>query len=68
MNVQLINDWYMTTDSGGQMGTTDTSGISDRQKHNATKVYQYFTNIGWSLSAIAGMIGNLQVESWLSPA
>lgn len=68
MNVQLINDWYMTTDSGGQMGTTDTSGISDRQKHNATKVYQYFKNLGWSLSAIAGMIGNMQVESWLSPA
>ena len=24
--------------------------------------------MGWSLSAIAGMIGNMQLESWLSPA
>ena len=24
--------------------------------------------MGWSLSAIAGMLGNMQVESWLSPA
>lgn len=68
MNVQLINDWYMTTDSGGQMGTTDTSGVTDRQKHNATKVYQYFKNLGWSLSAIAGMLGNFHLESWMSPA
>lgn len=68
MNVQLINDWYMTTDSGGQMGTTNTSGITSYQIHNATKVYNYFSALGWSLSAIAGMLGNMQLESWLSPA
>ena len=68
MNATLVNDWWMTTDSGGQMGTTDTSGITDKQKHNAQKIYDYFNALGWSLSAIAGMLGNMQVESWLSPA
>ena len=68
MNVTLVNDWYMTTDSGGQMGTTNTSNITSYQIHNATKVYNYFNNLGWSLSAIAGMLGNMQLESWLSPA
>lgn len=68
MNATLINDWWLTTDTGGSMGTTDTSGITSKQQHNATKVYNYFSSLGWSLSAIAGMLGNMQVESWLSPA
>ncbi|MBO7731052.1 MAG: hypothetical protein J6S67_00815 [Methanobrevibacter sp.] len=68
MIATLVNDWYMTTDTGGSMGTTDTSNITAYQKHNAEKVYNYFSALGWSLSAIAGMLGNMQVESWLSPA
>lgn len=68
MNVELINGWWLTTDSGGQMGTTDTSGIGQKQIENASKVYMYLNNLGWSLSAIAGTIGNMQLESWLSPA
>lgn len=68
MQATLINDWWMTTDTGGSMGTTDTSSISEKQKHNAEKIYNYFNALGWSLSAIAGMIGNMQLESWLSPA
>ena len=68
MNAELINGWWMTTDSGGQMGTTNTSNISDKQRQNAQKIHQYFKNLGWSESAIAGMIGNMQLESWLSPA
>lgn len=68
MNATLVNDWWMTTDTGGTMGTTNTSGITEKQKHNAQKIYDYFSALGWSLSAIAGMIGNMQLESWLSPA
>ena len=68
MQAILYNDWWVTTDTGGSMGTTNTSGITDKQKHNAQKVYDYFNALGWSLSAIAGMIGNMQLESWLSPA
>lgn len=68
MIATLVNGWYMTTNQGGSMGTTNTSGITDKQKHNAQKVYDYFNALGWSLSAIAGMVGNMQLESWLSPA
>lgn len=68
MQATLINDWWMTTDSGGTMGTTDTSGISDKQIHNAEKIYAYFTALGWTVNAISAMIGNMQLESWLSPA
>ena len=67
MQATLVNDWYITTDTGDSMGTTNTSGITDKQKHNATKVYNWFSALGWSLSAIAGMLGNMQLESWLSP-
>ena len=68
MDATLVNDWYMTTNRGGTMGTTNTSGITSKQEHNATKVYNYFVGLGWSRSAIAGIIGNMQLESWLSPA
>lgn len=68
MNATLVNDWWMTTDTGGSMGTTNTSGITSKQQHNAEKIYNYFSALGWTLSAIAGMIGNMQLESWLSPA
>lgn len=66
MQVTLVNDWYMSTDT--RIGTSDTSGITAEQIHNAEKVYAYFSALGWSLSAIAGMLGNMQVESYLSPA
>jgi len=68
MNATFVNGWWMTTNQGGTMGTTNTSGITDKQRYNAHKIYNYFNNLGWSLSAIAGMIGNMQLESWLSPA
>lgn len=68
MNVELINDWWMTTDSGGQMGTTNNTGVTDKQKHNAEKIYRHFIQQGWTLNAISAMIGNMQLESWLSPA
>ena len=43
MNATLINDWWMTTDTGGSMGTTNTSGITSKQQHNAEKIYNYFS-------------------------
>ena len=68
MDATLVNGWWMTTNRGGTMGTTNTSGITSKQVHNATLIYNYFNALGWSLSAIAGIIGNMQLESWLSPA
>ena len=67
MQATLINDWWITTDTGGSMGSTDTSAITSKQEHNAIKVYQYLSSLGWTLNAIAAIIGNMQLESWLSP-
>ena len=40
---------------------------SDDQIFNMNKVYDYFINIGWTPNAIAGMLGNMMVESTVNP-
>ena len=66
MTIQKVNGWWMSTDT--LMGSTDTSSIGSHMIENARKIYNYFTGKGWSLSAIAGILGNAQVESTLNPA
>ena len=66
MTPELINGWYLTTDQ--HLGTSDVSGVTDMQKYNAIKIWRYFRALGWSESAIAGIIGNAHLESYLSPA
>lgn len=34
---------------------------------NAKYIYKYFYNMGWTLNAIAGMLGNMQKESTINP-
>lgn len=34
---------------------------------NATYIYKYLSSKGWSRNAIAGMLGNMQVESTINP-
>ena len=67
MNATLYNDWWTTTDTGGSMGTTDSSGVTDKQEHNASKILAYFRSLNWTVNAISAMVGNMQLESWLSP-
>lgn len=66
MQPTLINDWWLSTDT--HLGTSDTSGITAEQKHNADKIYLYFRVLGWSVNAISGIVGNMNRESFLSPA
>lgn len=69
MNIESYNDWYVRTD--GRLGpytVTTSQQPTTEQIHNATKVYNYFNNLGWSLSAICGMIGNMMHESTINPA
>ena len=66
MNKTLINDWWMSTDT--LMGSTNTSNVTSEMIHNATKVMSYFRNDGWTDNAIAGMMGNMHLESTFSPA
>lgn len=63
---ELINGWWLSTDT--HLGTSNTSGITEKQIVNATNVYNYLSAEGWTLSAIAGILGNMQHESFLSPA
>lgn len=56
----------MSTDT--LMGSTDTSSIGSRMIENARLIRDYFKSKGWSDSAIAGMLGNIQLESTFSPA
>lgn len=66
MLIQKINGWWMSTDT--LMGSTDTSNIGSRMIENARNIRNYFNSKGWSDSAIAGMLGNIQLESTFSPA
>ena len=40
----------------------------EEMKPNAEYIYAYLSEKGWSLNAVAGLLGNLQVESKMSPA
>lgn len=37
------------------------------QESNAVLIYGYFYNKGWSINAIAGMLGNMESESGINP-
>lgn len=68
MAVELYYDWYI--DKGKHyFRTTDVNVYEpgDYQKHNMLKVYDYFTAYGWTVNAIAGMLGNMMVESTVNP-
>ena len=66
MSVELYNGWYVATpysDIGKSSGTSSTY-----QKYNAQKIYDIFIAEGWSVNAIAAMLGNMNYESNLNPA
>jgi surface antigen len=55
---------------GSYYGTTKNSSQSlteDQQRVNATYIAKALTAAGWSLNAIAGILGNMQSESALNP-
>lgn len=39
----------------------------DAMKNNARIIWNYFGALGWSINAVAGMLGNMQYESRLNP-
>ena len=66
MSAELYNDWYVSaewSDIGPSTGSQSTY-----QKHNVDKIYTIFHALGWTDNAIAGMLGNMQVESGIDPA
>ena len=48
--------------------TKNSYGITvEEMKPNAQYIWQYFSQRGWTLNAVAGMLGNIQQESKFSP-
>lgn len=62
----LIDDWYVTPNPTS-MGSTHLNP-SPEQIHNATKIWNALKAQGYSDAAAAGILGNMQQESGLSPA
>ena len=51
-----------------ELCTANSYNVSiEDMKPNARYIYQYLHNEGWTLNAIAGLLGNVQVESKMSP-
>ena len=40
---------------------------SDEMKNNAILAFRYLSSKGWSLNAIAGVLGNMEIESTINP-
>jgi len=40
---------------------------TSQMKVNATYIYKYLTNKGWTKNAVAGLLGNMQAESSINP-
>ena len=68
MNITTYNDWYLSTDTILGAWNVSTEPPTNYQIYNATKIYNALSAYGWSLSAVCGIIGNMQHESTLSPA
>lgn len=48
-------------------GETDEYLSEEQMQNNAVLVYQFFSAKGWSMNAIAALLGNMEVESTLNP-
>ena len=60
----LYNDWWVYLRYS--MGSTHLNP-SDKQKHNAEKIYYGLIAQGYTLEAACGILGSMQTESGLSP-
>lgn len=69
MNVVLLNGFYMATNRTiGPWSTILSTPSSAEQQTNANIIRSFFLNEGWTINAIAGLIGNMQAESTINPA
>lgn len=67
MPASLYDGWYVNLNV--RFRTTDVRVYdpSPEQIHNMNLVYDYFIRKGWSPNSIAGMLGNMMVESSVNP-
>lgn len=49
-------------------GMSSSGWTRAQQQHNATEIWNYFGAQGWTLNAVAAMLGNMEKESFINPA
>lgn len=54
--------WYYGNDFNSSNALTQA-----QMELNATYIYKYLSEMGWTINAIAGMLGNMEVESSINP-
>ena len=59
MNAELYNGYWIST---------DTYLTQTHRDSNSQLIYNYLNNLGWTKNAIAGILGNMDVESSVNPA
>ena len=65
--IKNITGFSFNLDKAGLCTANSYNIHIDDMKPNARYIYQYLTNSGWTLNAIAALLGNVQVESKMSP-
>lgn len=64
---QVVGLWDVAAIACTGTGKYAKALTDDQKKMNATYIYNYFSNLGWSPQAICGMLGNIQIESGINP-
>ena len=59
MNVEQYNGYWIAT---------DVYLAQQKRDENAKLVWDYLINLGWTPEAVAGILGNMDVESTMNPA
>ena len=67
MPATMYDGWYVELNVYWHTTDVRIYDPSDEQIYNMNKVYDYFIAQGWTPNAIAGMLGNMMVESTVNP-
>lgn len=59
MDAELYNGYWIST---------DTYLTQQHRDENAQLIWNYLTGLGWTKEAVAGILGNMDVESSINPA
>lgn len=59
----MMANWYSYYGNG----YTAALWPASYREHNVDIIAYYFSSLGWTINAIAGMLGNMEVESYLNP-
>lgn len=67
MPATFYDGWYVELNVYWRTTDVRIYDPSQTQIYNMNKVYDYFITKGWTPNAIAGMLGNMMVESTVNP-